>query len=209
MAHYLVVSLLRHGLTVANEKGAYVGWTESPLSTQGKSDLQAKNYPQRLDQLVFSSPLQRCLATAKILFPGQKPQVIEGLKEMNFGAWEGKTYDELKNRPIYRQWLTDIFTEPIEAGESYTQFGQRIADGLEKVYEIAIDKQVNHLVIVTHGGVIRQILHSLFPEEKTFFDWEIPYGAGYELSWDKESLREDVDGCTLLAAEPIMVKQIG
>lgn len=209
MANYLAVSLLRHGLTIANEKRAYIGWTDSPLSEAGKSKLQAKDYPQRSEQLLFSSPLQRCIATASILFPNQKPQVIEELKEMNFGAWEGKSYDELKNHPIYRQWLTDIFTEPIEAGEDYLQFSQRIADGLEKVYRRATDKQVNHLVIITHGGVIRHILHSLFPEEKTFFDWEIPYGAGYKLSWDKESLREDEDECTLLAAEPIMAKQIG
>src|SRR5699024_871272 len=209
MADYLVVSLLRHGLTIANEKRAYIGWTDSPLSDEGKSKLQAKNYPQGSEQLLFSSPLQRCLATANILFPEQKTHVIEELKEMNFGAWEGKTYDELKNRPSYRQWLDDIFTEPIEAGESYSQFSNRIADGLEKVYERAIDKQVNHLAIVTHGGVIRLILHRLFPEEKAFFDWEIPYGAGYELSWKKESLREGGDECTLLAVAPTMVKQIG
>lgn len=209
MANHLVISLLRHGLTIANEKRAYIGWTDSPLSERGERSLQAKNYPQGSVQLLFSSPLQRCLATADILFPQQKAQVIEELKEMNFGAWEGKTYDELKDRPIYRQWLNDIFSEPIEAGESYSQFSNRIADGLEKVYERAIDKQVNHLAIVTHGGVIRLILHRLFPEEKTFFDWEIPYGAGYELSWEIESLRKGEDGCTLLAAEPTMVKQIG
>lgn len=209
MANHLVISLLRHGLTIANEKRAYIGWTDSPLSERGERSLQAKNYPQGSVQLLFSSPLQRCLATADILFPQQKAQVIEELKEMNFGAWEGKTYDELKDRPIYRQWLNDIFSEPIEAGESYSQFSNRIADGLEKVYERAIDKQVNHLAIVTHGGVIRLILHRLFPEEKTFFDWEIPYGAGYELSWEIESLRKGEDGCTLLAVEPTMVKQIG
>src|SRR5699024_8344411 len=209
MANHLVISLLRHGLTIANEKRAYIGWTDSPLSERGERSLQAKNYPQGSVQLLFSSPLQRCLATADILFPQQKAQVIEELKEMNFGAWEGKTYDELKDRPIYRQWLNDIFTEPIEAGESHSQFSKSIADGLEKVYERAIDKQVNHLAIVTHGGVIRLMLHILVPEEKSSFAWETPYLAGYGLSWEKDSLIEGEDGFALLAVAPTMGKQSG
>src|SRR5690625_82205 len=104
---------------------------------------------------------------------------VDELKEMHFGAWEGKTYDELKKRKTYCNWLTDIFTQPIEAGETYNHFSERIETGLQKVVDKTKSERVNRVAIVTHCGVIRHIMHSLFPNEKSFFDWEIPFGGGY------------------------------
>jgi len=209
MASRLVISLLRHGMTIGNERREYIGWTDSPLSVHGKSQLQMKNYTDLKTQIVFSSPLQRCVETAAILFPNKKIIKIEELKEMNFGAWEAKTYNELQDIPAYRKWLDDIFTQPIERGETYKQFSERIALGLHNVYRLSLEKKTDRAAVVTHGGVIRNILHTLFPEEKSFFDWEIPYGAGYEITWPREKLRGDERQCTLLAVAPTMVKQIG
>jgi|SRR5699024_7343354 len=209
MARYLVISLLRHGLTVENERKAYIGWTDSPLSLNGKRELEGKNYERLTPHLLFSSPLQRCVHTAKILFPDERLHIIDELKEMNFGKWEGKTYDELKHRPAYRNWLNDIFTQPIEAGETFVQFSERITSGLQRVEKIAKKKEMNRITIITHGGVIRHILHTLYAKEKSFFDWEIPYGGGYELTWPENELKEGDERCTLLAVVPTTVKQIG
>lgn len=209
MANNLVISLFRHGLTVENEKKAYIGWTDSPLSKNGKQKLQEKYNNDVIADLIFSSPLQRCTETASIIFPERNIMTVDELKEMHFGAWEGKTYDELKKRKTYCNWLTDIFTQPIEAGETYNQFSERIETGLQKVVDKTKSERVNRVAIVTHGGVIRHIMHSLFPNEKSFFDWEIPFGGGYELSWNKTSLKKDDVRCILLAVEPIMVRQIG
>lgn len=205
----LVVSLLRHGLTLENERKAYIGWLDSPLSEAGKQQLKTMDLSSLQAELIFSSPLSRCLETASILFPNAPIFSISELKEMHFGAWEGKTYEELKHNVRYRKWLTDIFHEPIEEGESFEQFGKRICTGLQKVSEQIVDQRVNRIAIVTHGGVIRYILHRLFPEDQSFFDWQIPFGGGYELTWNKEVLKERNEQCTLLAAEPIMVKRIG
>lgn len=205
----LVVSLLRHGLTLENERGAYIGWTDVPLSKAGKEQL-IKNDSRLIDvEVVFSSPLQRCIQTANILFPNKEIIQLETLKELHFGAWEGKTYEQLKENEHYKSWLTDIFSKPIEAGETYEQFGERIGRGLQAVKDYAIKKQVNRVAIVTHGGVIRYMLHTLFPDKKSFFDWKIPFGTGYELTWMKGQLEGETEECTLLVADPIMVKQIG
>ena len=65
------ISLIRHGLTEANEKGIYIGRTDLPLSAKGESELCSKmeefEYPHV--HRVYSSPLRRCTETADILFP--------------------------------------------------------------------------------------------------------------------------------------------
>lgn len=205
----LVVSLLRHGLTLENEQKAYIGWLDSPLSELGKQQLIKMSFSVPRAELIFSSPLLRCLETAHIFFPKSQIITIEELKEMYFGAWEGKTYEELKHNDMYRKWLTDIFTEPIEAGESFIQFSKRISTGVEQIFLHVKEKHVNHIAVVTHGGVIRFILHKLFSQEKSFFDWQIPYGGGYELTFDKNQLEEANESCILSVVEPITVKQIG
>lgn len=209
MVNNLVVSLFRHGLTLENERKAYIGWTNSPLSENGKNKLERICYANVAADIVFSSPLQRCVETASIIFPERHIITVDELKEMHFGAWEGKTYDELQDRASYRKWLTNIFTQPIEAGETFTDFTERIEAGLQKVMERVECEKVNRIAIVTHGGVIRYILHSLFPHEKSFFDWDIPFGGGYELTWHKDRLGEVEKQCSLLAVEPTTVRQIG
>lgn len=209
MANDLVVSLFRHGLTVENERKAYIGWTDSPLSEKGKNKLQQTCRVHVTSERIFSSPLRRCIETAEILFPQHQVVKIDELKEMHFGAWEGKTYNELQYRTAYRNWLTDIFSQPIEAGETYQQFSERIEVGLQKVLEKVNHEELNRVAIITHGGVIRHILHSLFPNEKSFFEWDIPYGAGYELTWQKDKFEGVEKQCSLLAVEPITVRQIG
>lgn len=208
MAHSLVVSLYRHGLTSENKLGAYIGWTDVPLCEEGRADLHWNQQFILKKDVVFSSPLKRCMETAKIYYPNESIITLEGLKEIHFGHWEGKTYDELKNHSQYRKWLSNIFTEKIEGGESFSQFGQRIEESFRKITAYCIEKDMTRIAIITHGGVIRYLLHKLHPNKKSYFDWDIPYGKGYKLAWDVSTLKEDFL-CTLLSVAPTMVRQIG
>ena len=134
---------------------------------------------------------------------------VDSLKELHFGAWEGKTYEQLKENKNYRRWLTNTFAHPIDQGETYEQFRRRIMRGLQFVLNETLSKHYGQIAVVSHGGVLRLIFHTLFPETGSFFDWHIPLGGGYELIWDKNELRRDRSECTLLAVEPIMARQIG
>ena len=91
------ISIIRHGMTEANEKGIYIGNTDIPLSAKGAADLAAKMdefcYPTV--HRVYSSPLKRCTETAEILFPYTELCTVDDLKELNFGEFENKTIDEL------------------------------------------------------------------------------------------------------------------
>ena len=87
------ISVLRHGMTEANEKGIYIGRTDMPLSGKGAADLAAKmdefDYPTV--HRVYSSPLKRCTETADILFPHTEICTVDDLRELDFGEFENKS----------------------------------------------------------------------------------------------------------------------
>ena len=81
------ISVIRHGMTAANENGIYIGLTDYPLSNKGAAELAGKTdefvYPNVAR--VYSSPLRRCMETADILFPDVPVQTVDNLIEMDFG----------------------------------------------------------------------------------------------------------------------------
>ena len=101
------ISVIRHGRTAANDSGIYIGRTDFPLSDKGAAELSQKQdtyiYPRVAR--VYSSPLQRCLETAEILFPDVPIQTVDNLIEMDFGTFEGKSTEELIDRPEFKTWI--------------------------------------------------------------------------------------------------------
>lgn len=102
-----VIHLIRHGMTKGNLDGRYVGQKNVPLSIEGVSQLleMKKQYEYPEAQAYFTSPMGRCADTMKILYPKIKPIVMEDLKEYDFGDFEGKTAQELKEDERYQAWL--------------------------------------------------------------------------------------------------------
>ncbi|WP_110928259.1 histidine phosphatase family protein [Bacillus massiliglaciei] len=201
----VAVTLFRHGLTEVNERKAYLGWSDSPLTAAGiaaLNELSGKLDPY--DQL-FSSDLGRSTATASILFPNQECRVSSSLREMNFGRWEGRTYEELKQEKAYLEWLEDPLKMNIPEGESYPVFSARV----KKAWEQMVKEDFRNLAVVSHGGVIRELLTHYAPYEQSFWDWLIPHHKGFRLLWpDRESIRRG-ERCTSLRAVPIMERQDG
>jgi alpha-ribazole phosphatase len=200
----VAISLLRHGLTAENEKSAYIGWTNSPLSTTGRKSIQSIVEPE----LLFSSDLIRCQETAALLFPYKEALQMAEFREMHFGRWEGRTYEQLKTVKSYQDWIEDPFSRCPDGGESFVEFGLRIQTGWEKAKRQIFKADVASSAIVTHGGVIRYLMTLFAPQEKSFFDWKIPYGGGYELIFTKDGLRRD-EKCISLQVVPITENQHG
>lgn len=75
--------LIRHGMTAGNREKRYIGMTDEKLCPIGREALNQEKkrslYPAA--DLLFSSPLVRCLETAAILYPGQEPLIIEASRE--------------------------------------------------------------------------------------------------------------------------------
>ena len=87
------IHFIRHGMTEANINGQYAGSWDIPVCEEGKKKLidlkENFEYPNVKEH--YSSPLSRCLQTCDIIYPEAKINIVDGLKEWDFGDWEGKT----------------------------------------------------------------------------------------------------------------------
>ena len=123
------LTLIRHGMTPSNKEHRYLGVTEEALSEDGRKQLEilAEKDILRKPWLLFISPMLRCQESAGILFPGKKAYPIEEWREMNFGAYEGKNYEDLKNDSYYQKWIDSNGTLPFPEGESQQEYIKRLS----------------------------------------------------------------------------------
>lgn len=120
---------IRHGETDSNRRKSYLGWTDEPLSVEGREVIaqNRKKYPDA--DFIFTSPMLRCRQTKEIIYGDQSCQIIEKWKEMNFGSFEGKTYLELNGNKDYQRWIDSGGTLPFPDGESREEFILRCRAG--------------------------------------------------------------------------------
>lgn len=207
MGNRVVITLIRHGLTTYNEEKRYLGATDLPLSMRGKAALKPIDVCWD-HRLFLSSDLRRCMETAELLFPGISIHPLSTLREMNFGEWEGKTYADLKHDPAYCKWLDDPASVTPPCGESTHQFERRVESALSQILSLLEESNVAHAVVVTHGGVIRQLLTQYAPVKKKFFEWHVPISCAFTLSGELTEVRRGLR-FTSLQEEPITEKTNG
>jgi len=155
------LSLIRHGLTEANETGMYIGnKTDLPLSKAGREGLlnimDEYRYP-RVER-VYTSPLLRCTQTCEILFPDRQVVVMDDLKELDLGDFDGKTVDELIDRDDYKKWLQGGADNPAPNGETIQDLVVRSYQALTRIIVNMMDEEFSHCAIVTHSGIITNML---------------------------------------------------
>ena len=181
------ITWIRHGMTQANGEHRYLGKTDEPLSETGIRLLQEKKkeYFSSPPEFLYTSPMKRCV-------------------QMDFGQFEGKNYEELKDNPCYQKWIDSNGTLPFPGGESREQFIRRSMEGFDRMMSDILkrsekntgrqnDKDPRYLnsdrgteipvVVVVHGGTIMAVLSSLTGGE--YFDFQVKNGEGYEtvLEW--------------------------
>ncbi len=104
----LTIYFLRHGETTASQKGGYCGSLNPDLTAAGYEMAQdfAAAYQTVSWEAIFCSPLKRAVATAKPLCDvvGVHPKLREGVKEIAYGQWEGKTPEE-ENREFHDDYV--------------------------------------------------------------------------------------------------------
>ena len=148
------IHLLRHGMTEANADGRYIGRTDLPLSAEGLASLlklkETYQYPGAVR--FFTSPLTRCRQTLEVLYPGCDPTPVEGLRECDFGDWEGKSIAKLKSDERF------LRAREIPGGEDAEAFRQRVCAAFEAVVDSLIHDGDTEAVICTHGGVITLLM---------------------------------------------------
>ncbi len=173
--------LIRHGATVANERRLYCGRTDLPLSESGRARLKRPAPGAVRAERYITSGLRRCDETMELLFGRPPGEVVPELREIDFGAFEMRGYEELKDDPDYQVWLTGDNEKNVPpGGESGEQMRARALAAFE-----AVTADGRDAVIVTHGGVIAAVMARLFPEEgRDRYSWQPRPGEGYELDID-------------------------
>ena len=174
--------LLRHGLTRGNLEHLYYGSTDLPLCEEGMRQLDALRenggYPDPEGLLIVTSGMLRTEQTLAAIYGETKHERWPALREMDFGAFEMHSYDELKGRAAYQAWLAgDMAENHTPGGESEREVQQRVLSALA-----ALRSQKRDVLAVVHGGTIVHIMQALFPGEgKNRYEWQPKPGFGYEI----------------------------
>ncbi len=177
------IKVIRHGKTKAFDNSSYIGITNYPLSDEGIAELDEKMdiYNYGKIQKVYSSPLSRCVETAEMLFPNNQLHVVTEMGEMSFGDFEEKTPDMLKDLPEYKLWLQGGMDNAPPNGETLRQVLERVLEGLSFIIEDAMKNSLTNVAIVTHGGIIMNMLSCFGLPKMESSEFLCDFGEGFEI----------------------------
>lgn len=156
--------LLRHGETTYSQSGNYCGDLDPELTPAGleMANAFALSYSNLPWSAVYASPMRRTIATAQPLCKavGIEMQLRDGLKEIRYGEWEGKTTAWVKQHYAsdYVQWLTEPAWNAPTGGETSIQIASR---ALLVIAEICAQYSDGNVLVVSHKATLRIILCSL------------------------------------------------
>lgn len=175
--------ILRHGRTKANEEGIYIGRTDYPLSEAGKEQLremyETHEYPKV--ERVYSSPLERAVQSAQILFPDREITEVEDLQEMDFGVFEGLPAEELLELDTYKKWLKGGLDNPPPNGESLRNMMVRCYTALNGIILDMMKEDVTSAGVMTHSGILMNMMSCFGLPKYKPMEFACPVGHGYEI----------------------------
>jgi alpha-ribazole phosphatase len=154
--------LARHGQSVSNAVRRFQGAQDVALSPLGVRQAEALGLAvgRRPIAHVYASPLERARRTAEIALTGLDLPItmIDDLRELSLGEWEGCTVEEIRTRPgdPYAQWVRDPVQCLPPGGEPLADVQARVVQAVERI--AAAHPNGDDVLIVSHGGVISALL---------------------------------------------------
>ena len=171
------IYLIRHGQTAGNALRRYIGSTDQPLTPEGAEGAKAAG-ARRSVRSVFVTPLVRTQQTARILFPDAEQTVVPALREMDFGDFEDRSFEDMKDDPAYRAWVDGGCLAPCPNGESVLEFSNRVYAGFLECVR-ALPEETRRAVFVVHGGTIMALMSRLARPKIAYFDAFAANCGGY------------------------------
>lgn len=153
------LTLVRHAECALG--GRYVGRSDPPLSALGRAQAAALGRTLATEPFaaVYSSPLRRALDTARAIarHHGVAVEAMDALAELDFGAWEGLTYDEIARRDPDRlaRWVEGPESVAPPGGETLAALHER---ALDAVAAIRARHPEDAVAVVSHGGPLRAVV---------------------------------------------------
>ena len=183
MARRLI--LIRHGQVEERFGGRFIGSTDAALSPAGLRQAQdlATWLAGKKPGACYSSPLQRCTATARAAVAGLflQPELDLDLREVDFGEWEGLSFSDIAGRDAAAvdRWARFEPGFRFPGGESIADFTRRIVVAADRM---AASPQET-VAAFTHGGVIRFMLCALLRlDPRSYAAFEIRPAGVVELA---------------------------
>ncbi len=153
--------LVRHAESTWNAERRFQGGQDVPLSAFGRA--QAAALAARLRPVAFgalyTSPLGRARETADVCAAalGLAPAVVDDLREMGLGAWEGSTLEDVRRTvgEAYRRWAAAPLDHPAPGAEGLDVFAARVGRAART---LAAGHPAGRVLVVSHGGAIASLL---------------------------------------------------
>ena len=150
------LQLVRHGETEHNLAGITQGWNDSLLSERGRQQVALLAERLRGSDVtsLYTSSLPRAMTTAQAIadVTGLPLRVLDELREMNYGTWEGKSFLDIRseNADLYKRWAADPDAACPE-GESHTGVRERLQTAINVIEAEGGERPL----VVSHGTAIR------------------------------------------------------
>ncbi len=177
------LTLIRHtSLQIA--PGVCYGQTDVDVSVHFMQEalITQKKLANMPIDAVFCSPLQRCVKLAEALKLSNVQQ-DDRLKELHFGDWEMQAWGDIP-RDYFDEWAQNYAHMAPPNGETFSQLQAR---GIVFINEMLNQHHSKHVLVVTHGGMIRALLaYVLSMELKSLFRFNIDYGSLTQLDFSSD-----------------------
>ena len=181
-----VTLLLRHGQTPMSVQKRYAGRSDVLLTDTGirQATAAAKRLAGAGIDVIVTSPLQRATRTAQEVAAVTGAPVVtdEGFRETDFGAWEGLTFAEVRERwpAEVTTWLADPEVAP-PGGECFADVSTRVTDALQRVLT-GPDRQT--VLIVSHVTPIKTLVAAaLLAPPPALYRMHLDVAALCEIDW--------------------------
>jgi broad specificity phosphatase PhoE len=162
--------LLRHGSTGAGDR--YIGATDLPLSDDGAADMADTAVFLQRQQIdaIYCSPMRRCRQTLELLGLDCRTEIVDDLREVDFGRWEGLSFAGIceQDQALVDRWAEGEADFAFPGGEAMQAFLARV----DTIREMLATSTASRPLLVTHGGIIRHLLCAclgIAPEKALLF----------------------------------------
>ena len=175
--------LMRHGQTLFNSRRKLQGHCDSPLTDLGRKQAKiAGEYFKNIDiDHAYSSSLERCCDTLEIATNGMIPYTrLKGLKEMNFGVFEGESEDlKPQDRRDYEHFFIQF------GGESLSQVKERMLKTCTEIME----KEDHKVVLAVSHGLASLCFLSNFEDANEMINTGIPNCTIFKYEYENKKFK--------------------
>jgi alpha-ribazole phosphatase/probable phosphoglycerate mutase len=153
--------LIRHGEPDAEVRGRCYGRLDVGLSDEGRRQLEdvARRLASEPFAAIYASPRARTHVSAEILACSHPcgVQIVDDLREIDFGDFEGQSYDDIARRypDLYQRWMAHPTEAEFPNGESFASMRTRVTLAVAALVKRHAGESI---ALLTHGGAIRVVL---------------------------------------------------